>query len=49
MNSPTPQEQSEENVGAEEVVGLDETDGDMDGFEDGVIEGREEAEGEVEG
>ena len=61
LNSPTPQEQSGGIVGAEEELGTKETDGDVDGFkdggveesidgvEDGEMEGREEAEGLMEG
>ena len=43
LNSPTPQEQSGD------IVGADETDGDIDGVEDGEMEGREEAEGFMDG
>jgi len=43
LNSPTPQEQSGD------IVGADETDGDIDGVEDGEMEGREEAEGLMDG
>ena len=61
LNSPTPQEQSGVIVGAEEEVGMKETDGDVDGFKDGGVEesidgveddemeGREEAEGFMDG
>jgi len=57
LNSPTPQEQSGVIVGAEEEVGIKETDGDVDGADDdvgtedggveGVVDGVED--GEMEG
>ena len=61
LNSPTPQEQSGKTVGAEEELGTKETDGDVDrtkdggvegfidGVENGVMEGREEVEGFMDG
>jgi len=53
LNSPTPQEQSGNIVGADDDVGMKETDGDVDRTKDGgvegVVDGAEEEEGIKEG